>query len=90
MARRVVRKRRGELISGIRRVLGKCGKMKNAENDMMMKKYLTHCATMIQSNWRGWLVRNKVIPEIFKFMQIAEKILAFVRGWKTRRTLQTS
>ena len=47
-----------------------------------------HCATIIQSAWRGYCVR-KLYKDSFDIVQLAKtKILALVKGWKIRNIVK--
>lgn len=50
-----------------------------------MKKYRNYCANMIQKNWKGYVVRRYIIPEILEDLVAQYKAVAILKGWQIRK-----
>ena len=81
LARNLFRKNKRDLVMSTREALQRCSDKILADQNQMMKSYLDHCATMIQANWRGYIIRTRLIPDIFNKMRAAEMIIGFIQGW---------
>lgn len=55
-------KRRKQTLYRLKTAMKEAGKFVADQRMAIFEKYLTHCATMIQKHWRGWVARNVLLP----------------------------
>ncbi len=60
---------------------------KRKEKEELMRKYLDHCATLIQKYVRGRRIRAKYGADIRARTRLSRRRKALLIGWKTRRVL---
>ena len=60
---------------------------KNKKNNLQ-QLFVHHCATLIQSNYKGYIQRKRYRQFLPIYRRLRELLLAGFEGWKTRRILK--
>lgn len=62
-------------------------KKRNQEKELL-RRYVNHCATLIQKTFRGALTRIRYKQMRRRMRRFRMLLTAFVQGWKTRKILK--
>ncbi len=63
-------------------------KASSPEEQELLRKYITHCAGLIQKHFRGYKTRRGQVPRLQEWHRMAELRRAVLRGWKMRCILR--
>ena len=60
----------------------------NNRNNNLQRLFVHHCATLIQSNFKGYIQRKRYRQFLPIYRRFKELLLAGFEGWKTRRIMK--
>ncbi len=72
----------------IRRAMAGWKERKRAENEDLLRKYMAHCATLIQKHCRGYRARCCYGPQIRAGLVLTKRRRALIQGWRTRKVFK--
>ena len=80
-------RRRAKLIKQLITVLKEVGKQVQSEQEAIFQNFVTHCATTIQSVWRGQRFRKYKMNKLIYIYRRRRLLNALIKGWRTRKIM---
>lgn len=74
-----------KFIKNFLNVMKQTSKVIKKERSTILKRYLNDCATMIQRNFKGYMVRKYVVTEIIEELEAQKRAIALLKGWQMRK-----
>jgi hypothetical protein len=79
------KKVKSRFIKNVISAVKESGKVVKKKRAQVLKKYKNYCANLIQKNWKGYVVRRYIVPEMLDYLDAQHRAMALLKGWQMRK-----
>jgi hypothetical protein len=79
------KKVKSRFIKSVISAVKESGKVVKKKRAQVLKKYKNYCANLIQKNWKGYIVRRYIVPEMLDYLDAQHRAMALLKGWQMRK-----